>query len=157
MIHLPTGRPINPISKTNWEQTGIEPHVAVPAEQALDRAYRLALEKRLQVVTEEERRSRITWAIEGLNARLNPLKVEAGRLGKYVGEYGERKITQEGGDLLYRRTKARYRLFPLKENVFGVSRLDSFRIEFVVDRQGKVTGLVGVFEDGTRDPSERTK
>lgn len=33
---LPTGRAINPISKTNWEQQGIRPTREVTAEQALD-------------------------------------------------------------------------------------------------------------------------
>ncbi len=43
-IFVPTGRAINPISGTNWEGTGVEPDVSVPQEQALDCAYRLALE-----------------------------------------------------------------------------------------------------------------
>jgi C-terminal processing protease CtpA/Prc len=41
---IPIGRAINPVTGTNWEGTGVLPDVAVPAEQALDTAYRLALE-----------------------------------------------------------------------------------------------------------------
>jgi len=41
-VFIPQGRAINPITKTNWEGTGIEPHVKVPAEQALDTARREA-------------------------------------------------------------------------------------------------------------------
>ena len=41
-VFIPQGRAINPITKTNWEGTGIEPHVQVPAEQALDAARREA-------------------------------------------------------------------------------------------------------------------
>ncbi|HYD81564.1 MAG TPA: S41 family peptidase [Paucimonas sp.] len=40
---IPTGRAINPITKTNWEGTGVAPDVAVPQENAFDAAYRLAL------------------------------------------------------------------------------------------------------------------
>jgi C-terminal processing protease CtpA/Prc len=43
-VFVPTGRPINPISGTNWEGTGVEPDIAVAKEQALEVAHRLALE-----------------------------------------------------------------------------------------------------------------
>lgn len=39
-VFIPGGRAINPISGTNWEGTGVEPHVAVPADKALDEALR---------------------------------------------------------------------------------------------------------------------
>lgn len=41
-IFVPTGRAINPITKTNWEGVGVEPDVVVPAEQALEKARELA-------------------------------------------------------------------------------------------------------------------
>ncbi|AHH96073.1 S41 family peptidase [Kutzneria albida] len=41
---VPAGRSINPVSGTNWEGVGVRPHLELPAEQAFDRAYRLALE-----------------------------------------------------------------------------------------------------------------
>jgi hypothetical protein len=44
-VFVPTGRAINPITKTNWEGTGVKPDVAVPADSALAIAHRLALEK----------------------------------------------------------------------------------------------------------------
>ncbi len=37
-IFVPTGMAINPISGTNWEGVGVEPDVAVPADDALDEA-----------------------------------------------------------------------------------------------------------------------
>ena len=44
MIRVPTGRSISPITKTDWEGTGVEPDVKVPADQALETAKRLAAE-----------------------------------------------------------------------------------------------------------------
>ena len=35
---IPSGRAINPITKTNWEGTGIVPEIAVPRDRALDAA-----------------------------------------------------------------------------------------------------------------------
>ena len=45
MIGVPFARAINPISKTNWEGTGVEPDVKVPAADALASAQKLAAEK----------------------------------------------------------------------------------------------------------------
>jgi hypothetical protein len=45
MIGVPFARAINPISKTNWEGTGVEPDVKVPAADALTTAEKLAHEK----------------------------------------------------------------------------------------------------------------
>jgi C-terminal processing protease CtpA/Prc len=44
-IWLPTGRAINPITKTNWEGTGIEPDIKTSAVDALDTAHREALRR----------------------------------------------------------------------------------------------------------------
>jgi hypothetical protein len=45
MIGVPFARAINPITKTNWEGTGVEPDVKVPAADALATAQKLAAEK----------------------------------------------------------------------------------------------------------------
>jgi C-terminal processing protease CtpA/Prc len=43
-ITVPTARSVNPVTGTNWEGTGVEPDLAVPADEALTTAYRKALE-----------------------------------------------------------------------------------------------------------------
>ncbi len=45
MIGVPFAKAVNPISKTNWEGTGVEPDVKVPAAEALTTAQKLAAEK----------------------------------------------------------------------------------------------------------------
>ena len=47
MIGVPFARAVNPISKTNWEGTGVEPDVPAKASDALDVAEKLA-EDRIQ-------------------------------------------------------------------------------------------------------------
>ena len=42
-IAVPVSRAINPITKTNWEGTGVTPDIAMAADDAFDHAYRLAL------------------------------------------------------------------------------------------------------------------
>ena len=48
MIFVPSGRAINPYSKTNWEGTGVTPDVSVPADQALKVAQVAALNKLIE-------------------------------------------------------------------------------------------------------------
>jgi C-terminal processing protease CtpA/Prc len=45
MIGVPWGRPINPVTKKDWEGTGVEPDVKVTADDALATAEKLATEK----------------------------------------------------------------------------------------------------------------
>jgi hypothetical protein len=44
-VFVPNGRAINPITKTNWEHTGVVPDVKVPAADALVTAQKMALDK----------------------------------------------------------------------------------------------------------------
>jgi retinol-binding protein 3 len=46
-IGVPFARAINPITKTNWEGTGVEPDIKVPASEALDTALRLIGERKV--------------------------------------------------------------------------------------------------------------
>jgi hypothetical protein len=51
-VGIPTGRPINPITGTNWEGTGVLPDVEVPAEEAFKVAHIAALKKVLSAAGE---------------------------------------------------------------------------------------------------------
>jgi hypothetical protein len=44
-VRVPFGRFINPVTKTDWEGTGVEPDVKVPAAEALEVAKKLAAEE----------------------------------------------------------------------------------------------------------------
>lgn len=54
MIGVPFARAINPITKTNWEGTGVKPDIEVPAAQALKTAHLAAL-KAVQAKTTDPR------------------------------------------------------------------------------------------------------
>jgi C-terminal processing protease CtpA/Prc len=41
---IPGGRAINPVTNDNWEGRGVAPDVPIPSEEALETAYKLALE-----------------------------------------------------------------------------------------------------------------
>jgi hypothetical protein len=45
LLIVPNARVINMVTRTDWEGTGVKPDVAVPADRALDVAYRAALDR----------------------------------------------------------------------------------------------------------------
>jgi C-terminal processing protease CtpA/Prc len=44
VVSVPFARSINPVTGTNWEGTGVVPDVSMPADDAYDAAYKLALQ-----------------------------------------------------------------------------------------------------------------
>lgn len=62
MFSVPSGYPVNPVSGTHWERTGVTPDVAVPVEDAEREAYRRALEHVRSLGGQAERRSTIRQA-----------------------------------------------------------------------------------------------
>jgi C-terminal processing protease CtpA/Prc len=64
LMFVPTGRAINPITKTNWEGVGVKPDVAVPADEALKKAHEMAVQKLLTQAKDDEMRRLIQRDLE---------------------------------------------------------------------------------------------
>lgn len=73
---VPIGRAINPISKTNWEGTGVEPDIKVPKEQALKIAYLMALNKSLAGIKDEQTQAGVKNLIAQTEKELEDLKAK---------------------------------------------------------------------------------
>lgn len=74
---VPTARPVSPVTQTNWEGTGVEPDVAVPAELALKTAHLAALKKLLEgsaASTDEAGKERLRKAVGAAQRELEELK-----------------------------------------------------------------------------------
>jgi C-terminal processing protease CtpA/Prc len=72
-VFVPSGRAINPISRTNWEGTGVEPDIKVPKEQALKVAYLAALKKSLATMKDENVKNGLKQLIEEAQKELDLL------------------------------------------------------------------------------------
>ena len=66
VLFNPAGRPINPVTKTNWEHVGVKPDMAVPAEDAFKTAYAAALTGIIQGMKDPGERQNL----EGLLGRV---------------------------------------------------------------------------------------
>jgi hypothetical protein len=157
-MSLPFGRAVNPISGTNWEGTGITPHIEVSQEKALEVAHLEALEKLVEKTEDPDRKAQLQWAIDGKKTILNPVTVEMSQLQVYVGQYGPRKIWIEDEDLYYQREeRPKYKLIPMGDHLFMIKELDYFRVEFVADETGEFNEIIGHYDSGHTDSHKRDK
>ena len=74
MIGVPFARAINPITKANWEGTGVEPDIKVPKEQALKIAYKMALEKSLASIKDQQVQNGVKGLIAQAQKELDDMK-----------------------------------------------------------------------------------
>ncbi len=156
-VRVPFGRAINPISGTNWEGAGVEPHIAVPADSALDVAVYEATKSLLAKADDEDRRQALQWTLDGLKAKHSPVTISQAEMQEYVGTYGPRKIFVHDGTLCYQREdRPQYNLVPMGNDTFLLPDLDYFRIHFERGDDGSVTKIVGLYDNGQRDSHERT-
>ena len=126
-INLPFGRAVNPITGTNWEGTGVSPHVDVPADQALAVAHQQALEHLIEHAEDDDHRTDLDWAVTTRKAQANPLEISAEVLEGYVGVFGPRRITLDDGVLYYQRgERQRAVLYGIAEDLFGLTGTDRF-------------------------------
>jgi hypothetical protein len=156
-VSVPYARAVNPITQTNWEGTGVEPDVKVPADKALDTALVMALEQLSGKETEARFQQYYRWHLETQQAKLHPVTPSESDLQAYVGSYGPRRITLVDGVLYYQREdRPKGRLLPLTVDTFMLENVPMFRIHFL--REGdRVTALEGRYEDGRTDGNPRTE
>lgn len=154
-ITIPFGRAINPITKTNWEGTGVEPDIKTAKEKALDVAYEMAVEKELKNETNENLKTQLAWVLEGLKTKNNPITLDPKLAKTYVGTYGPRKITFENGELFYQREdRPKMKMIPMSEDMFRFEDIDYFRLKMILEN-GKVVAVEGHYDNGNTDRNDK--
>ncbi len=76
-VFVPSGRAINPITKTNWEGTGVKPDIEVPASEALKTAQLMALKKLAEKNTDPQLTEQLKRLIDTTQKELDDLKKDA--------------------------------------------------------------------------------
>ena len=157
---IPNSRAINPISGDNWEAKGIEPHVKCQAEEALEKAYVLALEKiHEKTGPEGNKKQWLAWLKDYIEVKSAPVDVDAAVLQDYAGAYGPAKVVFEEGKLWViqpGRTEKEL-LLAMTEDTFIIDGEPDFRIKFEKNEQGKVIAALVLFFDGSSDRVPKKK
>jgi hypothetical protein len=125
LCFIPSGRAVNPISKTNWEGTGVVPDLQVDTEDALTRAHWMALDSLRKKTDDEFQMLAYDWEASILHAELHPYQPTLKQLKTYAGKFGPRSLFVEGNTLYYQREgKPKYALTCLSEHHFYSSGLE---------------------------------
>lgn len=157
VMFVPIGRAINPITKTNWEGTGVTPDIKISSTKALIKAQILALDAIKNKSIDVNASQTYDWLIESLTATMDDDIINPNILTEYSGKYGERVILFENGKLYYQRNgRQKFELTPMNDDTFMIKDIDFFRIQFIKDDSGKVTELRGLYSDGKTDNSIKT-
>jgi len=147
-VRLPYGRPINPVTLGNWEGVGVEPHIAVPAVEALKTAHLHALDGLINNCVVESEQFTLDWMKEIIEADYAALSLDDEQLSRCAGEYGKRQFTIEDGELIYEieNLNVRLRLTPISETRF---RLDEdVKFEFILDKTSTASAVQISYLDG---------
>jgi hypothetical protein len=152
-VRLPYGRPINPISGENWEGSGVEPHIAVPEEDALKTAHLHALAHLGEHCRDDQQKRDLDWEVELVECLYAPPEVDEATLARYAGQYGKRTFALEGGALTYAHQAypVSWKLAPMSERRFRLD--DDVKFEFVLDGQGEVSAVTISYRDGRPEVS----
>ena len=59
VVAIPSGRAINPVTKTSWEHVGVKPDIAVPAAQALQTAHAAILRNLVSSAKDDKERTNL--------------------------------------------------------------------------------------------------
>lgn len=156
-VWTPTGRSINPITKTNWEEVGVKPHIKTSANKALLEAHIKALDSLKNESEDVDSKNYFDWHLKALLVKKNPVRIASSVLETYSGNYGIRSVSFEDDNLFYqRKNSAKYKLIPLDSTTFMVDGLSDFRIRFITIND-KVVALLVLDEDGTSFEYQKDK
>jgi len=149
ILKLPCWRRIFSAVKEGWEGVGVKPDIEAKADNALYAAHLDALNKLLEKESDEKRRKKYRWAIDGVKAMEEPATVAKAILQSYAGEYGRKAVYYENGELLYefKGMIEKRRMTPISENYFLIENSDDFRVRFIKEKDA-IVGFEEIFDDG---------
>jgi retinol-binding protein 3 len=160
VIHIPTQRPFNHISKTDWEGIGVRPDVAVSSDQALTKAQVLIFTELLAKAKDEGEKQKFQWNLNSIENKAmlakqlqnENIKITMDTLLKYCGYY----LASDPNDPLlpftvmlkdnkiYRHFDDGYEdtLVPVSTTKFVIDDESARTIEFVTNKNGEMSDLL---------------
>jgi hypothetical protein len=138
-VFVSTGSPVNPITQSNWEGSGVQPDIQVTAEQALEKAQLQALQQLLANAPEHGLKQSWIWAAELLQSPATP---DEATLAAYSGVYQDLTIRQSGQGLTLQRGRRPLQyLQPLAEGQFAFKGNADVRLRFVREYNQQIRAL----------------
>jgi hypothetical protein len=155
---IPFGKAISPITKKNWERTGITPDIKVPADKALETAELRIFENAFAKTKDSSEIKYLKWQLDLLQSNNHPIYLDTTTLAKFAGVYGPYTVTFSNSTLFYQKTgKAKFPLLPMTSSIMRPRGNDTFTVEFFNDYFGKTNRIATHYEDGRVEYAERSE
>lgn len=159
-------RQFDPRTGRGWQNVGVEPDVAVPAERALGVAHAEAVKNLTAKATDAHRKQQLSWLATLLELEAyGPKQISPSVLESYAGQYDAGKIvvSLEQGQLYFLGASGvRRSLQALSDDSFlivdaSVPAENQARARFVRNADGVVTELLLMVADGRTFPRAKVR
>lgn len=151
VVVLPEGYPIHPVTKGNWEGTGVLPDIEVAREQALEVAHRHAIQSLMEKNSDPAITHTFNWYLQRLDAIYKPLDIEIASLDKYIGIYRDYEVKIRSGSLVLSRIGREddWAMIPIGENTFTAD--DDYNARFEIGKDHKASALIWLGRDSPEE------
>jgi len=139
LLSLPTARPVDPRTNSNWERLGVTPTIAAKSENALNIAYADLLKELIK--QDGKNKALQQWVYPVIHAKSESYKAQQSEVTQITGTYGNRKIYQKGDKLFYQYVgDTAFEIELLDKETITFKAFSNARLE-VVYQDKKVTGI----------------
>jgi len=145
LVNIPYAYSKNPITEDNFEGKGVKPDVEIISENALLKAHKLALEKRIAKENKETVKAALKWAADGIPSQTVSLSEEVKK--SYAGNYDPYEIHYENGSLYFLFGPGKLHMSPITEDYFKIENVNFFRVK-ITQKNGSVAGIEVIYESG---------
>ncbi len=154
VVYIPFARSLNPVTKKDWEGTGVIPDVKTPAENALLKARELIFKKNISFTTDQQAKNKNQYYLNALSVYTEKKALPANQLMSYAGTYGGLIVYSKQGTLYCKNNNnggSITQLEHLNGNLFILDQ--DAQVEFIKNPRQQVTGIKiwvsdgGVFEE----------
>ena len=138
-IKLPVAMPVNPVTKTNWEKTGVIPDIRIAEHLAFETAYLTALKTIASRIDDKVEKSNLEWFINITNERLKNEPLHEIKLEEYAGKYENLEFIIRNGQLLwYGGEGEEYVIVPISRDNFMFTDTNDYIIKFIRNEKGEI-------------------
>ena len=134
IVHIPFARSLNPVSKTDWEGTGVIPNFKIDATKALIKAQELILRERQKTAKNNKDKQKMEYLINAVNVNQDLDTLPVDQFDQFVGTYGPLVIYRDGNKLFCNLSGNKTQLAHISKNLFVLD--DNAQIEFIKDDKG---------------------
>lgn len=153
VLSIPFARSLNPVTKTDWEGTGVIPDTKTKAADALTKAQELIFLNAIGNTDNENDKNKYRYYIYSL---LTPTPIYLKQIMSYTGSYGD-LIIYSKNNLLFCKNNNNNSITQLKYLVKNRFILDSeAHIEFIKDNNKKFSTIKIYVNDGSVFEEKRT-